>query len=109
MKTNKYTDLSSVVQDKLDASGLKISKSIVEVVLSSYIEAKREEFLKGNSVYEKEIGVESPSWRRVSNQFTTEPFVSKINVKLDNSMRDKMNSQLGQSPEYRMKVGAQEL
>lgn len=101
--------LVELVSSKMEASGVTISKAVLELAIKSYNEVKVDQLLTGNSVVEEGIGKISPSWRRVSTQFAIVPYTSKLAISVDSGLKKKMNNLIETSSQYRAAIGAQEL
>lgn len=101
--------LVDLVSNKMKSSGVEISRIVLELAIKSYNEVKAEQMLEGNTIVEDGLGRITPSWRRLSNQFATVPYTSKLAVKIDPKLKKQMNYLIETNPEYRAAIGAQEL
>lgn len=101
--------LGTKVADELKKSGVDITESVIMLVLDTYLNVKRETLLKGESVEESGLGIFTPSWRGVSNSFTSKPYASKVKLELDRSLKRELNEKLYNDASYRAKVGAKDL
>lgn len=101
--------LGTKVADELKKSGVDITESVIMLVLDTYLNVKRDTLLKGESVEESGLGIFTPSWRGVSNSFTSKPYTSKVKLELDRSLKRELNEKLYNDESYRAKVGAKDL
>lgn len=87
-----------------------IGSDTIELVLRSYLEAKRREILKGNSISEEGIGKLRPGWRKVSNAFNPKvPFTAKMITDIDGDLKQSLINKLCSDATFRANVGAEEL
>lgn len=109
-KSISQEELINQTYIKLLESEIKVSRSVVELVVRGYVETKVNYLKEGSSVEEQGIGTTTPTWRRISKAFNPkEKFTPKIIVGLDPAMKSYMQDQLRTSPEFRAAVGAEEL
>lgn len=95
------------VSELIDPS---ISSDTIELVLRGYLEAKRREILKGNSVSEEGIGKLRPGWRKVSSAFNPKvPFTAKMITDMDGDLKQSLIAKLCSDATFRANVGAEEL
>lgn len=95
------------VSELIDPS---ISQDTIEFVLRGYLEAKRREILKGNSISEEGIGKLRPGWRKVSSAFSPKvPFTAKMITDMDGDLKQSLINKLCSDATFRANVGAEEL
>ena len=100
----------SMTYDKLVNSGINLSQSMVELVIKAYSEVKFEKLTAGLPCEEPRIGTILPGWRRISKAFAPrDPFTPKLTIQMEPELKDYLQVQLRNSPEFREAVGAQEL
>ena len=108
MRLNR-NQLTEKVINSLDKSGFNVNPNVTDLVIKHLAKVQLEEITKGNSIELEGVGTVNPSWRRISEAFTSVPYTSKLTVNINQSLKHKLNSNLASDPKYRIAVGASEL
>lgn len=106
----RVEDMSKLVAESIKSSGAEIGESVIELIIKNYIDQKRNQMLLGNAVVEDGIGVQRPSYRKVSKAFNPKyPFTAKLVTDIDYSLKDGIIDKLRTDASFRAAVGATEL